>query len=123
MEPPVSLPSEYGTVPAATVAALPPLLPPGTRSTSHGLPTEPNAEFSVDEPMANSSQLVLPTQTAPASNNRCTAVPVYGGLNPRRIFEPALGSMPSTQSTSLSAIGMPQSGDAVSGWASSVCAA
>ncbi len=76
----MSLPSEYGTVPAATVAALPPLLPPGTRSTSQGLPTEPKAEFSVDEPMANSSQLVLPTHTAPASKSRCTAVPVYGGL-------------------------------------------
>src|ERR1700722_311960 len=123
MEPPVSLPSEYGTVPAATVAALPPLLPPGTRSTSHGLPTEPNAEFSVDEPMANSSQLVLPTHTAPASNNRCTAVPVYGGLYPLRIFDAAVVSVPSTQSTSLSAIGMPHSGDAVSGCSASIFAA
>src|SRR3984957_6909226 len=123
MEPPVSLPSEYGTDPAATVAALPPLLPPGTRSMSHGLPTGPYAEFSVEDPIANSSQLVLPTHTAPASNNRCTAVPVYGGLNPRRIFEPAVVSIPSTQSTSLSAIGMPHSGDAVSGCSSSICAA
>src|SRR5579872_4754311 len=115
MEPPVSEPSEYGTVAAATVAALPPLLPPGTRSISHGLPTGPNAEFSVLEPIANSSQLVLPTHTAPASNNRCTAVLVYGGLNPPRIREPAVVSMPSTQSTSLSAIGMPHNGDAVCG--------
>ena len=90
---------------------------------SHGLPTGPYAEFSVDDPIANSSQLVLPTHTAPASNSRCTAVPVYGGLNPRRIFEPAVVSMPSTQSTSLSAIGMPHSGDAVSGCSSSIRAA
>src|SRR5580700_12040743 len=123
MDPPVSVPSEYGTEPAATVAALPPLLPPGTRSMSQGLPTGPYAEFSVDDPMANSSQLVLPTQTAPASNKRCTAVPVYGGLNPLRIFDPAVVSMPSTQSTSLSAMGMPHSGDAVSGCSSSVRAA
>src|SRR5580692_9241751 len=123
MEPPVSLPSEYGTDPAATVAALPPLLPPGTRSMSQGLPTGPYAEFSVDDPMANSSQLVLPTHTAPASNKRCTAVPVYGGLNPLSIFDPAVVSMPSTQSTSLSAMGMPHNGEAVSGCSSSVRAA
>src|SRR5579862_4551640 len=123
MDPPVSVPSEYGTDPAATVAALPPLLPPGTRSMSQGLPTGPYAEFSVDDPIANSSQLVLPTHTAPASNNRCTAVPVYGGLKPRRIFEPAVVSIPSTHSTSLSAMGMPQSGDVVSGCSSSICAA
>ena len=90
---------------------------------SHGLPTGPYAEFSVDDPIANSSQLVLPTHTAPASNSRCTAVPVYGGLKPSRIFEPAVVSIPSTQSTSLSAIGMPQSGDAVSGCSSSIRAA
>jgi hypothetical protein len=82
---------------------------------SHGLPTGPYAEFSVDDPMANSSQLVLPMHTAPASKRRCTAVPVYGGLNPRSIFDPAVVSMPSTQRTSFSAIGIPHNGDAVSG--------
>src|ERR1017187_5665065 len=123
IEPPVSVPSEYGTEPAATVAALPPLLPPGTRSMSHGLPTGPYAEFSIDDPIANSSQLVFPIHTAPASNNRCTAGPVYGGLNPRTIFDPAVVSMPSTQSTPFSAIGIPQRGDAVSGCSSSVRAA
>src|SRR5580700_2609151 len=123
IDPPVSVPREYGTEPAATVAALPPLLPPGTRSMSQGLPTGPYAEFSVDDPIANSSQLVLPTHTAPASNSRCTAVPVYGGLKPLSIFDPAVVSIPSTQSTSLSAMGIPHSGDAVSGCSSSVRAA
>ena len=52
--------------PAATAAADPPLEPPGMRSSAHGLRIGPNAEFSVDEPIANSSQLVLPTMTAPA---------------------------------------------------------
>src|SRR5579864_4497235 len=115
IDPPVSEPSAHGTLPAATVAALPPLLPPGTRSTSHGLPTAPNAEFSLDDPMANSSQLVLPTHTAPASNRRCTAVPVYGGLNPSRIRDAAVVSTPSTQRTSFSAMGMPQSAGASPG--------
>src|SRR6202140_2438968 len=97
IDPPVSVPSEYGTEPAATVAALPPLLPPGTRSMSHGLPTGPYAEFSVDDPMANSSQLVLPIGTAPASSSRCTAVAVYGGRKPSRIREPGVVGQPVTQ--------------------------
>ena len=47
-------------MPAATAAADPPLDPPGVRSSAHGLRVSPNAEFSVDDPIANSSQLVLP---------------------------------------------------------------
>ena len=62
--------------------------------------------------MANSSQFVTPSITTPASNSLCTAVPVYGGLNPRRICEPAVVSTPRTHSTSLTAIGMPVSGPA-----------
>ena len=61
----MSVPSAQTTSPAATAAALPPLEPPGTRSRSHGLWTGPNAEFSLDDPIANSSQLVLPISTLP----------------------------------------------------------
>src|ERR1039458_7880379 len=60
MDPPVSDPSATAAVPCATAAAEPPLDPPGTRSCASGLRTGPNAEFSFDDPMANSSQLVLP---------------------------------------------------------------
>ena len=74
MEPPVSVPSDAGTSRAATAAAEPPDDPPGTRSPSHGLRVTPRAEFSVEEPMANSSQLSLPTMTAPARRNRLTTV-------------------------------------------------
>ena len=66
IEPPVSVPIESGTWYAATDAAEPPLLPPGTRSRSHGLAVGPQAECSVDEPIANSSMFVLPGSTAPA---------------------------------------------------------
>ena len=52
--------------PAATAAAAPPEEPPGTRARSHGLRVVKNAEFSVDEPIANSSMLSLPSSTAPA---------------------------------------------------------
>jgi len=74
MLPPVSLPSETVAMPAATAAALPPLDPPGTLEVSCGLRVGPNAEFSVLEPMANSSRLVLPTTTASASTSRRTTV-------------------------------------------------
>ncbi len=79
IEPPVSVPSAHGTSPAATAAALPPLDPPGTRARSHGLSTGPNAQFSVDEPIANSSWLVLPSSGAPAAASFSTTVAVYGG--------------------------------------------
>src|SRR5436305_6909646 len=77
IEPPVSDPKAAGTNPAATAAALPPLDPPGTRDGSCGLRVGPNAEFSVDDPMANSSRLVLATTTAPASAKRDTIVASY----------------------------------------------
>jgi hypothetical protein len=41
---------------------------------SSGLRVGPNAEFSVELPMANSSQLVLPMATAPAASRRSTTV-------------------------------------------------
>jgi len=52
--------------PAASAAALPPEDPPGVRVRSQGLCVGPKAEFSVEEPMANSSQLSRPCRTAPA---------------------------------------------------------
>ena len=61
---------------AATAAALPPEDPPGTRSQSQGLRTRPKAEFSLDEPIANSSWLVLPSSCAPALESLATAVAV-----------------------------------------------
>ena len=76
IEPPVSLPSAHGAWCAATAAADPPLDPPGTRSSSHGLRVSWYAEFSVLEPMANSSMLVLPMTTAPARSSRSTQVAV-----------------------------------------------
>ena len=60
--------------PAATEAAAPPLLPPGTRDVSQGFSVGWNAEFSQDEPIANSSMFPLPSITAPCRNSRSTAV-------------------------------------------------
>ena len=73
-EPPVSVPSASGTMPAATAAAEPPDEPPATRSGSSGWRTGPNAEFSLELPMPNSSRFVLPITTAPAASKRATTV-------------------------------------------------
>ncbi len=80
MEPPVSLPRAQRASPAATAAAEPPLDPPGTRSGPRGCALGWKAEFSVDEPMANSSMLVLPSITTWSSHTWRTAVAVYTGM-------------------------------------------
>ena len=63
MEPPVSEPRAQSASPAATAAAEPPEEPPGTVDRSQGLCVGPKAEFSVEEPIANSSMLALPSMT------------------------------------------------------------
>ena len=63
-------------VPEATLAAEPPLEPPGTLSRLCGFRVTKNPEFSVVEPMENSSQFVFPTTIAPALRRRSTAVAV-----------------------------------------------
>src|ERR687887_2271134 len=72
--PPVSEPRAMAAASAATAAAEPPLEPPGTRAVSHGFSAGPKALYSLEEPMANSSILVLPRKTAPASRRRSTTV-------------------------------------------------
>src|SRR3954453_13882513 len=76
VQPPVSVPIAHGAVPAATAAALPPDDPPGTRVRSHGFWTGPKPECSLEEPMANSSWLVLPSRGAPAARMFSTTVAV-----------------------------------------------
>ena len=78
---------------------------------SRGLRVGPNAEFSVDEPIANSSRLVLPTITAPARAqplappSRRTAA-----SSPRGSATSTWSATPRVQRLSLSAIGTPASG-------------
>ena len=74
IEPPVSEPSAHGASPAETAAAEPPPEPPGTRSGSQGLRVGPYAEFSVEEPIANSSVFVFPMIGRPAALQRAATV-------------------------------------------------
>ena len=107
MEPPVSEPSAHGAIPAVTAAAEPPPEPPGTREGSQGLRDGPYAEFSVEEPIANSSVFVLPSSVRPAALQRSATVESNTGTYPARIFDPAVVSTPFVEMTSLSAIGTP----------------
>ncbi len=59
----------------ATAAAEPPEDPPGTQSRFQGFRVNEKAEFSVEDPIANSSILFLPTVTVPVSFSFFTAVP------------------------------------------------
>ena len=96
--------------PAASAAELPPEEPPGTRVTSHGLPVGPNAEFSVEEPIANSSQFNRPQSTAPACFNFVVTVASYGETKFASILLEAVSGWPVTAITSFNAIGIPSSG-------------
>ena len=77
----------------------------------------PYAEFSVDEPIANSSMFVLPRITTPAVFNFATTVESYGGRQPSRIFEPAVVGIPFCAKISFTAIGTPASGESDSPFA------
>src|SRR5688572_6516471 len=107
-EPPVSEPRAIGAMHAATAAALPPEEPPAVRVGSQGLRVGPKAEFSVDEPIANSSMLVVPIGTAPASRRRATAVEVYGARQCSRIRDPHETSAPAWHRLALIATGTPK---------------
>ena len=73
MEPPVSDPRARNPSPAATAAQEPPEEPPGTWDRFQGFLVTAKAEVSVVLPMANSSMLVFPRSTIPASFNFLTA--------------------------------------------------
>src|SRR4051794_23495967 len=100
----------HGARPPATAADEPPEEPPGIRSGFHGLRVTRYAEFSVEDPMANSSMFVLPSRTVPAAFSRAATVASYGGFQPSRIFDPLVVGTPSVTTTSLRATGTPASG-------------
>src|SRR3989344_8965382 len=107
IEPPVSEPKAALAMLAATAAAEPPDDPPGTRSKSLGLRVNLKPEFSVELPIANSSILVLPIITAPASRNLRETVASYEAVYSLRILEPAVVGYPLYKITSFNAMGAP----------------
>src|SRR5689334_556229 len=92
---------------AATAAAEPPDDPPATQSRFHGLRVGPKAECSVDEPMANSSRLVLATMDHPVARRRCTTVASKGETKSGRMRDPHVVGMSVVTMLSLMAMGLP----------------
>src|SRR6185436_18267017 len=113
IEPPVSVAVAIGATRAATAAAEPPELPPGTSFRSHGFFTGPYQLVSLDEPMANSSMLVLPSVTIPDAASFSTTVASYGDTKLSSMCEPQLVLTPRVQKMSLCAKGNPVNGPAV----------
>src|SRR5207237_5396865 len=100
---------------ADTAEAEPPDEPPGTSEVleparRHGLTTGPKHEVSLDEPIANSSLLSLPSMTAPSRHRFEVTVDSYGGTKLSRIFEQAVVRTSLVAKRSLIPSGMPASG-------------
>src|ERR1700676_2477545 len=68
MDPSVSSAIASGAIRAATAAAEPPLLPPGTCSGSYGFRTGPKVALLLVHPYESSCRLVLPIRMAPWAN-------------------------------------------------------
>ena len=68
IDPPVSVPMVAGVRFAANADAEPPDEPPGTNLSPNGFVTFPKKLVSLDEPIANSSQLSLPSKNEPSDH-------------------------------------------------------
>ncbi len=90
-EPQVSLPSVAGVMQAASAAPEPPLEPPATRSSAHGLPT-----WSVVPPHANSCVCVWPSRTMPRSRRRRQASQSSPATLPSSTLLEAVSGRPAT---------------------------
>src|SRR5579859_8080907 len=115
IDPPVSVAVAPMHKSAATADAEPPDDPPGTSmvlapSRRHGLATGPKHEVSLEEPIANSSLLSLPSRTAPSRQSCAVMVDSYVGTKLPRIFEHAVVRISFVAKRSLIPRGMPASG-------------
>ena len=107
MLPPVSLPMSKGDPQAETIAAAPPLEPPGLRSRSNGLLVRPYTSLLVSPDQVISGVLDLPSSIAPAALSRATRVASLSGMKSRRPMVPAVVTTPSVSRESLSVMGTP----------------
>src|SRR5579862_8716673 len=105
-----SEPSANGTIPVATAAAAPPLLPPGVSRVSNGLRVGPKTGLNVWAPAPNSGVFVFPTTTAPACLSSATCGASNDGTYEAKIGEPNVVLIPAVSARSLIAMGSPCSG-------------
>ncbi len=108
IEPPASVPTASGHSPSTTAAALPPLLPPGLRSGSHGLRVTPQSGESVTAFQPNSGVVVLPKNTAPCALSRAVIGESAAAAAPgASVREPARRGQPRASTVSFNATGTP----------------
>ena len=117
IDPPVSVAVAPSARCEATAVEEPPEDPPGTRSASlsdafQGLIQGPKRLVSLDEPIANSSLLSLPSITAPSAQRLAVTVDSYVGVKSSRMLLQAVVRTPSVQKRSLTPKGIPSSGPA-----------
>ena len=105
----MSVPIVAGVRLAANAVADPPEEPPGTRLFSNGFITFPKKLVSFEEPMANSSQLSLPSKIAPSFHKLLVTVDSYVGTKFSKILLPAVVLIFLVQNKSFTAIGIPGS--------------
>ena len=111
IEPPPSVPSVSGPMPAAAATAAPPLEPPGVAAGSHGLRVMPVSGLSVTAFQPNSGVVVLPSSTAPASRSRAVAgASSASGAAPAVVRLPRSVGQPRVRMMSLIDAGTPSSG-------------
>ena len=110
-EPAVSVPSAKLTWPTATDTPDPELEPPGIMRASNGFVGVPYGERAPTSPVASWSRFTLPTKMAPASTRRCTTGAEAEGTYARSGHATVVGTPP-TSMLSLTAKGMPKSGEA-----------
>src|SRR5918911_1079059 len=95
VEPPASVPTANGQMPAHPATALPPLLPPGVRSRFHALRVTPVNGESVVGFQPNSGVVVLPKKTAPCARNRAVdGASSRQGWSGSIVFEPTRRGQP-----------------------------
>ncbi len=108
IEPPASVPTASGQIPASTATALPPLLPPGVRSRFHGLRVIPLKGESVNGFQPNSGVVVLPNSTAPCARSfAVTGESSFQSWRGSIVFEPTSRGQPRVRTVSLIATGTP----------------
>ena len=111
MEPPVSDPNAHGTKFAATAAALPPDEPPGTLFRFHGFFVGWKYEYSVDDPIANSSIFNFPSIIISSAFILSITVALYGETKSANILEPHVVFTPFVHILSFIPIGIPANSD------------
>ena len=109
IDPPPSVPSANGVMPAATLAPAPAEEPPVVLSRFHGLRVTPVSGLSLEALQPNSVVVVLPMIAAPCAFTRSAAGESSGATKSASVREPEVKRTPLTAVRSLIDSGSPVS--------------